>query len=61
MEYCKKCIFYDEGYDEMMQSGDDVYIEGSNEEEKHYCRMYQGPINSKITQGKKLCQYRIAD
>ena len=57
MEYCKRCIFYDKDYDEMLQSGDDVIIKGESEEEKHYCRMYESNIDDRIVKGKKKCQY----
>lgn len=57
MEYCKGCIFYDEKYDEMLQSGDDVIVEGKPTEEKHYCRLYESNIPDGIVKGTKECKY----
>ena len=57
MEYCKKCIFYDKEYDELRQNGDDTIIIGEEQEEKHYCRMYDSGIDEDIVKGKKKCDY----
>ena len=57
MEYCKKCIFYDKDYDELLQSGDDILLAGEEQKEKHYCRLYDKHIDDDIVSGKKECEY----
>lgn len=59
MENCKKCPFYDSEYDELLQSGEDVLVIGQEGVEKHYCRMYDHPIDPDITNGKKICKFYI--
>ena len=61
MENCKRCIFYDKEYDELKQSWDDKVIIGQEQQTKHYCRMYDDPINPDIYTGKTPCEYLLKD
>ena len=59
MEYCKSCVFYDEEYDTLRQSGDDVFIVGQDEHEKHYCHLHDDHIPTEIVNGDGVCEYRM--
>lgn len=65
MKQCESCIFYDKEYDELLQSGDDVIVEGEDPyQEKHYCRGFNdgrdgGLIDSEIVEDKVECKERI--
>lgn len=60
MEYCKSCLFYDQKYDELLQSGDDLIMIGQETKEKHYCRMHEGSIDDQIIKGVKKCDQYVS-
>lgn len=60
MKQCKNCIFYDEEYDRLRQSGDDIIIVGEEFKEKHYCSNADDEIiDDKIVNNEKKCKHFI--
>lgn len=60
MESCKMCIFYNAEYDEVRQQYVDTLKVG-DVGEKHFCVMYDHPIDPDIVSGKKQCQWCMGD
>lgn len=56
MKQCEKCIFYDAEFDSLRQSGDDIAIEGQENEEKHFCRMFDDTIPAEVVKDEKECK-----
>lgn len=57
MEYCKTCIFYDAEYNEMMQGTDDFIVEGEEQHNKYYCRVYDEHAPFDVVEGRKRCEH----
>lgn len=63
MKQCKKCGFYRVGFDEMLQSAEDVVIEGKEPEDHNFCmnysELYVG-IPKSIVNDKVKCKYFVS-
>lgn len=63
MEQCNKCGFYNLDFDKMLQSAEDVAIEGKEPEEHNFCanysKLYEG-IPKSILQDKVKCKYFVS-
>lgn len=56
MEYCKKCVLYQENLDKMGQRFEDVKPKG-----RHYCVMFRSGIPEGIVEDKESCKYHIEE
>lgn len=60
MAKCKDCMNYDEKYNEIRQSYDDVHTENTESLMRRFCVMYDEAISPDIIEEKKLCDYFIS-
>lgn len=60
MDYCKSCAFYSSVHDEHRQMWDDVLNETEPVTQKHFCPMYDAPIDNAIITGEKECKFYIS-